>query len=135
MTEKTHTGKLEVADKAHGLVLSVYKVTANFPSYEQFGLISQMRRAAVSIPANLYEGKARGSDIELCRYIRIARGSLAELRYFFILANDLGYLNKLGFATIESQAEEVARMMGALLEKVLREVAVRSNKHARSPKS
>ena len=129
------SGKLEVASKAHHLVLSVYKTTARFPKHEQFGLVSQMRRSAVSIPANLHEGKARGSDAELCRFINIARASLAELRYFLLLSKDLDYLTEGEFHALEAQSDEIARMMSSLLEKVTKEIIERSKKRSRSKKA
>ncbi len=75
------------------LVREVYRVTAVFPDSEKFGLTSQMRRAAVSIPSNIAEGSARGGRIELIRFLVIARGSLAELDTQLWIARDLGFLS------------------------------------------
>ena len=82
---------LDVWRQAHALVLEVYRLTGGFPNDEKFGLVSQMRRAAVSVPANIAEGfKKRGSK-DKANFYNIAQGSLEELRYYFILAHDLGY--------------------------------------------
>ena len=78
--------------KAHGLVLEIYKITKTFPGDERFGLISQMRRASVSIAANIAEGfKKRGTKDKM-NFYNISQGSSEELRYYFILAKDLGYV-------------------------------------------
>ena len=78
--------------KAHGLVLEIYKITKTFPGDERFGLISQMRRASVLIAANIAEGfKKRGTKDKM-NFYNISQGSSEELRYYFILAKDLGYV-------------------------------------------
>jgi len=84
--------QLEVWQVSHRLVLDIYKVTKEFPRQEQFGLISQMRRCAASVPANIAEGFKRRSKGEKMRFYNIAEGSLEELRYYLILSRDLGYL-------------------------------------------
>jgi four helix bundle protein len=85
--------KLEVWQKTQKLVSSVYKLTGAFPSTERYGLTSQMRRAAVSVSANLAEGCGRMGDIELRRFVRISLGSLSELECHLLLAIDLQFLN------------------------------------------
>jgi four helix bundle protein len=82
---------LAVWKSSHDLVLQVYRQTASFPRHEMFGLTSQMRRAAVSIPANIAEGRGRDTDPDFARFITMSLGSVNELEYFFILAKDLGY--------------------------------------------
>ena len=101
--------------KAHELTLSVYKLTSKFPREEVFGLTSQMRRAAASVPANIAEGFKRRGQADKARVLNIAEGSLEELRYFFILAADLGYA---ATATHEELAAEVGRMLGAYVRTV-----------------
>ena len=81
--------KLLVWEKAHQLTLSIYNVTAAFPSEETYGLTSQMRRAASSIPSNIAEGCGREGDAELSRFCTIARGSASELEYQILLSRDL----------------------------------------------
>jgi four helix bundle protein len=109
---------LIVWQKAHGLVLGVYRLTAKFPSNELYGLTSQMRRAAVSIPANIAEGFGRRSDVEKARFYNIAHGSLEEVRCYLLLARDLKYGET---ASLSDQLQEVSR----LLESYAR--AVRAN--------
>jgi len=82
---------LVVWQKAHEFVLAVYRLTESFPDREKFGLAHQMRRAAVSIPANIAEGFGKRSPAEKARFLNIAEGSLEECRYYLILAQDLGY--------------------------------------------
>jgi four helix bundle protein len=82
---------LLVWQKAHALVLGIYRITAGFPKQETFGLSSQMQRAAVSVPANIAEGFKRRGRADKARFMNIAQASLEECRYFLILAEDLGY--------------------------------------------
>ena len=106
----TRFEELSVWQKSHQLVLRVYKMTAGFPKSETFGLAAQMRRAAVSVPANIAEGFKRRGRPDKARILNIAQASLEELRYYLILAKDLGYA-----ATGDENAatDEVARMLGA----------------------
>ena len=82
---------LLVWQKAHRFVLDVYTLSAAFPKQETYGLSLQMRRAAISIPANIAEGFGRRSKADQARFMNMAEGSVAECRYFLILAKDLGY--------------------------------------------
>ena len=101
---------LVVWQKAHGFVLSIYRMTARFPKSEIYGLTSQFRRAATSIPANIAEGfKKRGLKDKL-RFLNIAQGSLEESRYYLILAGDLGYGSS---SELFSQLEEVSKLLDA----------------------
>jgi len=86
--------KYEVWHLSHALVLEVYKVTQNFPAGEFYGIINQMRRAAVSIPTNISEGCGRNTDVEFARFIHIATGSASETEYLIQLSFDLKYLNQ-----------------------------------------
>jgi four helix bundle protein len=81
--------QLNVWQEGHELVLAIYEITRGFPSEERFGLVSQMRRAAVSIPANIAEGFKRRGIRDKIRFYNIAEGSLEETKYFLILAKDL----------------------------------------------
>lgn len=83
---------LGVWQKAHQLVLAVYRLTRTYPDAERFGLVSQMRRSAVSVPANIAEGFKKRGTADKLRYYNIAQGSLEELRYYLILSRDLCYL-------------------------------------------
>ncbi len=103
--------KLVVWKKAHMLALLVYKVTKEFPTDERFALVSQLRRAAVSIPANLAEGCGRQGKGELTRYVQIASGSASEVEYFFLLSKDLGYITEEEFVGLNDGIGEIKRML------------------------
>jgi four helix bundle protein len=107
---------LKVWQKAHQLTLAVYQNTEHFPKNELFGLTSQLRRSAASIPANLAEGSGRDSDRELVRYCRISLVSAMELDYHLLLARDLGYLVEERYSELEVKTSEVRRMLAALAE-------------------
>lgn len=86
--------ELEVWQKAHRLVLEIYRVTSSFPKEERFGIVSQLRRAAYSIPANIAEGFGPRSTKELLQCLAIANGSSEEVRHFILLSSDLNFLAK-----------------------------------------
>ena len=109
------TSKLIVWQKSHELVLKLYEVTKDFPKDEQFGLTSQIRRAAVSIPSNIVEGKARGSNKDFKRFLLIARGSLEELKYQILLSNDLNYINEDTYKDLLNTTKEVGRLLNGLM--------------------
>ena len=115
-TMKPATGfhKLLVWQRAHQLVLLVYKLTEAFPRSEMFGLTSQLRRAIVSVPANIAEGYAAGGKLQFERYLKIARGSLAEVEYYLVLARDLDYLGE----TRLEEAENLRAEVGYLLHRL-----------------
>ena len=104
---------LEVWKLAHRLALQVYQVTDTFPTKEQFGLTSQMRRSAVSIPANIAEGFGRSGKGEKLQFYNIAQGSLSEVRYYFLLAKDLLYLTEIQ-APLET-CDSIGRMLHAMM--------------------
>lgn len=108
--------QLEVWQKARALVLQVYKLTENFPSEEKYGLTSQMRRAAVAVPANIAEGFKRRGKHDKARFYNIAEASLEELRYYFILCHDLGV--RLEFDELNRRANEVGKMLIGLVRAV-----------------
>jgi len=96
--------------KAHQFVLAVYKLTREFPKQETYGLVSQMRRAAVSIPANIAEGFRKRSRVDKARFMNIAEGSLEESHYYLILAQDLGYGRT---DEMRGALDEVSRLLNA----------------------
>ena len=96
--------------KAHEFVLAVYAFTTGFPRQETYGLAAQMRRAAVSIPANIAEGFRRRGRLDKARFMNLAEGSLEECRYYLILAQDLEYGDT---SKLAAAAEEVSRMLNA----------------------
>ncbi|MBI1881222.1 MAG: four helix bundle protein [Chloroflexi bacterium] len=108
--------ELEVWQKAHQLVLAVYRVTKTFPAEEKYGLVSQMRRAAVSIPANIAEGFKRHGRADKVRFYNTGETSLEELKYYFILSKDLEYLANL--EQLMADAETVSRLLYRLIESV-----------------
>ena len=102
--------------KAHEFVLGAYRYTSGFPRQETYGLALQMRRAAVSIPANIAEGFTRRGKTEKARFMNIAEGSLEESRYYLILAQDLGYG---GTTMLMAVLEEVSRLLNAYARAIL----------------
>lgn len=109
---------LKVWVKAHQLTLNVYRSTRTFPREELFGLVSQIRRSASSIGANIAEGVGRKSDGELVRFLHIARGSASELEYHLLLAKDLQFLAQECFDGLTRTTDEVQRMLTALIQQV-----------------
>jgi four helix bundle protein len=107
---------LLVWQKAHQFVLGVYALTAAFPKQETYGLSLQMRRASVSIPANIAEGFRRRGKAEKARFMNIAEGSVEECRYFLILVKDLGYGDTERLASL---LEEVSRLLNAYTAAIL----------------
>jgi four helix bundle protein len=107
---------LLVWQKAHELVLKTYKITKEFPGDEKFGLISQMRRAAVSIAANIAEGFKKRGEKDKANFYNIAQGSLEELRYYFILSKDLIYIKE--NSEIIGNVDEVGKMLHGLTNSV-----------------
>jgi four helix bundle protein len=101
---------LTVWQKAHSFVLSVYHATKEFPKHELYGLTSQLRRAAVSVPGNIAEGFHRKTKADKMRFLNIAQSSLEEARYYLILSEDLQY-GKHG--EIWDQSDEVGRLLSA----------------------
>jgi four helix bundle protein len=110
--------QLKVWQKSHGLVLRVYAATMTFPDHERFGITSQMRRAAASVPANIAEGCARASRAEFCQFLHISAGSASELEYFFLLARDLRLFTDKQHAALHASLYEIRRMLTGLIQKV-----------------
>jgi four helix bundle protein len=106
---------LKVWEKSHSLVLEVYRSTTNFPKEEMFGLTSQVRRAASSIPANIAEGCGRGGEADFARFLQIAMGSASELEYHILLAHDLGYLDHPTYQALNEHIVEVKKMLASLI--------------------
>jgi four helix bundle protein len=108
---------LIVWQKAHILAVETYKITANFPKSEIYGLTSQVRRACISIPANIAEGCGRNTDADFSRFLQIAFGSASELEYYFIIAKELLILDSSICENLGNQVNEVKRMLSGLIEK------------------
>ena len=107
--------ELKVWQTAHVLALYVYKVTADFPREEIYGLTAQLRRAVVSVGANIAEGSARNSDAAMRNFLVIAHGSAAEVQYLLLLAGDLGYLSPEQMAELEGGSKSVRRMLNGFI--------------------
>jgi four helix bundle protein len=95
--------ELTVWQKAHELTLATYQLTEKFPRSEQFGIVSQLRRSAASVSANIAEGFGRRTTKELLRCLQISRGELEETRYFLILSRDLNHISPAEFETMNSR--------------------------------
>ena len=109
---------LKVWEKSHRLVLAAYKVSARFPRSEAYGLTSQLRRAAASVPTNIAEGCGRNSAAELARFLEIAMGSASELEYLLLLAHDLALIDDHDHTAINNQVTEIKRMLSALITRL-----------------
>ena len=109
---------LKVWEKGHKLTLAVYKITTRFPKNELYGLTSQIRRAAASVPANIAEGCGRRGRAELGRFLHIAAGSASELEYHLLLAHDLSFLGDAEYRALEAQVVEVKRMLSAFVQRL-----------------
>ena len=107
---------LVVWQKAHAFTLTVYKLTATFPKAEVYGLTSQFRRAAVSIPANIAEGFKKRGKADKLRYLNIAAGSLEECRYYLILVQDLDYGDSIEHMV---QIQQVSKLLEAYSSAIL----------------
>lgn len=106
--------KLEVWQRSRQLVKKIYIITRLFPSEEKFGLISQLRRASLSVSSNIAEGSTRWSKKEKARFYKIAYGSLIEVLNQLILSNDLEFLNEEELNMLRPEIDEVGRMINAL---------------------
>jgi len=111
---------LLVWQKGHALALKLYRLSSKFPADERFGLISQIRRAAVSVPTNIAEGSKRRTRQEYARFLNIAEGSIVEVEYLLMLAKDLGYLAPLSAHESMNEVSEIAKMLHGLRVKVER---------------
>ena len=109
---------LTVWRKSHRLALAVYESSRKFPQEERYGLTSQLRRAAVSIPTNIAEGCGRQGDPEFARFLSISMGSASETEYLLLLANELGLLNDDTYRRLSADIEEIKRRLAALMAKL-----------------
>ena len=111
---------LVVWERSHRLTLALYRATDRFPKSEMFGLASQIRRAAASIPTNLAEGRGRWGDGDMGRFVQIAMGSASEADYLILLARDLDYLAVGEYDAVSAELYEIRRMLTALYKRVRR---------------
>lgn len=116
--EVTRFQDLQVWKQAHALVLDIYHCSCAFPHEEMYGLTSQLRRAAVSVPANIAEGFKRLGKGDKVRFYNISEASLEEVKYYLILAQDLGCLKD--NQALMTQADDISRMLYGLIQSVAR---------------
>ena len=109
---------MRVWAKAHELALRIYEVTQSFPKSELYGLTSQLRRAAVSIPTNIAEGCGKSGDAEFGRFVDIASGSASEADYLVLLAKDLGYISPDAYGGISEEITAIRKMLTSLKKAV-----------------
>jgi four helix bundle protein len=102
---------LKVWQKSHEFVLSIYKSTKDFPKEEKYGLVSQLRRAAASIPTNIAEGKGSYYNKKLIRFLDVARGSAHEVEYLLLLCKDLGYFTDAKYNSLSQDCNYILRML------------------------
>lgn len=114
---KTHKD-LEVWKDSISFVTEIYRLTNYYPPEEKFGLISQIRRSAVSVPANIAEGSARSSPKELIQFLSIALGSVSELETLIIISRNLNYIDQNNFEEINHRIEKIRRMLIALKKSI-----------------
>ena len=109
---------VKVWQRGHALVLDVYRATTGFPVSERYGLTSQLRRAALSVPTNIAEGSKRTGRQEYARFLNVSEASLAETEYLVMVARDLGYITDLMAKALLTQVSDLARMLHSLRLKV-----------------
>jgi|SRR5699024_6131606 len=110
--------KLSVWEKSHELTLAIYKSTSSYPKEELYGLTSQMRRSASSVPSNIAEGCGRNTQPQFVRFLNIAFGSASELEYQIILSRDLEFIDSNTFKELSQNTTEIKRMLYSLIQKV-----------------
>jgi len=116
--------KIVAWQRGHQLTLHVYRSTVTFPRDERFGITSQLRRAAYSIPSNIAEGSGRGTKKEYLRFLHIALASLKETEYFLLLSHDLGYLPEADFERLAEQVNRTFATLHGLMEAVRKETQI-----------
>ena len=113
-----HYRNLEVWKKARALAVAIYPATATFPKTETFGLVAQLRRAALSVVCNIAEGQGRWSHPDQCKFYYMSRGSLLEVETQILIASDLGYIDQKTVAPLLESAAEIGRMLNGLIASV-----------------
>jgi len=119
---------LRVWRQGHALALAIYPVTSGFPADKRYGLVSQLRRAAVSVPANVAEGSKRVGGTDYARFLNLAEASLAETEYLLMLSRDLGYVDAPTVVPLFDSIAELARMLHTL-RKMVERAATRRGRH------
>ena len=115
--------RLRVWEEAHEFTMMVYKTTVNFPREEKFGLTSQIRRAAFSVPANIVEGYAYHSQKKFLQFLGIANGSLAEVEYYLLLAKDLDFLPEKEYKDLEEKRAKIGAYLNKFKKAVRKQIS------------
>jgi four helix bundle protein len=115
---KTNFSSLDVWKISFDYAINIYNLVPKIPVEEKYALVSQLKRSASSIPANIAEGKGRSGDKEFKRFLYIARGSLEENKSHLMLAKELGYINNNDFLKIKNRAEEVGKVLNGMLRAI-----------------
>lgn len=110
--------KLVVWEKAHKLILFIYRLTQTFPREERYTLVSQIRRAAISTPTNIAEGCGKNTQPDFARYLQNAFGSMQEVQYLSFLSLELNYMDRKDFVVLDKNIGEVKAMLASLIQKV-----------------
>ena len=110
--------EIKVWQRGHALVLNMYRASVGFPVAERYGLLSQLRRAVLSVPTNIAEGSKRTGRQEYARFLNISEASLAETEYLLMVSRDLGYMTAAMVKPLLSEVADLARMLHALRVKV-----------------
>ena len=111
--------RYNVWEVSHQFVLKIYKITKQFPQSENYQLVSQMQRAAYSIPSNFSEGCGRGSDKDFNRFVTICLGSAHELEYYILLAKDLKYIERSTYEVLITEINKIKRKLYSLSKKLI----------------
>ena len=109
---------LKVWEKSHSFTLKVYKLSLIFPKDELYGLTSQVRRSASSIPTNIAEGCGRGSDADFARFLQMAFGSASETEYILLLVKDLNYISENDYDNLFQDITEIKKMLATFIIKL-----------------
>lgn len=110
---------LLVWKKAHELVLDIYKLTTDFPNDEKFGLVNQMKRSALSVPANIVEGHSKNSKRDFLKFLYISRGSLEELKYFLLVSKDLKFIDEKIYNIFSEKLSEISYLLNQLIKSLI----------------
>lgn len=110
--------KYKVWQRSHNLVLEIYKITRSYPSSEQFNLVSQLNRAALSIPTNIAEGCGRQTQKEFVRFLYISSGSAHELEYLLMVSADLKFIDEKAKTFLSKEIDEIKKMLYSLIQKI-----------------
>ena len=113
--------------KAVLLVTDIYSATKQFPADERFGIVSQLNRAAVSVPANIAEGWGRKSSKNYLQFLRVSRGSLMEIETLLVISKNLNFLSPENYAQLSEKAEEVGRILHGLIKSINEKISITEN--------